>query len=773
MNRASSHSIGVFVISVVVLGAFLVGFSPATGDVFRSQAAPAAQPTPAGERTAEITQTLAPMRGIASVAAGFDFTCALTTGGGVKCWGVGHDGQLGDGTTQARSLPGDVTGLTEGVVAIAAGYQHACAITGSGSVKCWGANDRGQLGDGTTTNRTTPVDAFGLGSGVAALSLDRFSTSRHACALTADGGVKCWGVNDQGELGDGTTITRTLPVDVRGLPGRATAIATGLNHSCALMADGRVMCWGRGAMLGNDAFENSLTPVEVGGLSGVTGIAAGLQHTCVLMRGGVKCWGANFHGELGDGTQRSHDTPMDVSGLTSGVVAIATGTNYTCALTEGGGLKCWGENTRGQLGDGTTDDRATPVDAQGLGSGVVAIGTASWHTCAVTDQGAAKCWGYNSLGQLGDAGRESSTLPVDVVEFGTPQAQAQAGFRPTGVLVPELTTYIPTPVDISTDPAVIGANLLLAALAMIPFSAATELLSRTLAEHESALQRSLRPARWIGRLQQRAEAALGTRLGRPALLDAIKLAGIVLFYGLIFSFLDRNWNPLSITGLYLFVSMAIAFGVVGIADDIAQWRAAKRWGLPADLRLRPTSLLLAVASTAVSRLLALVPGIMFGTPEAFEVDPAALDPHQERRLLKVGAATLIAVGLGVWLLTALTTLAQRADLPEAAAILIGGVESLLLLVFAVAVQNVFVQMLALPGTLGRALLKWNRWLWLGGLLAVTFVFYHTLINPKGDLASALSSTSVIAFLVTVGAFLVFSLAVWAYFRLRERRARQT
>jgi alpha-tubulin suppressor-like RCC1 family protein len=763
MNRASSHSIGAFAVSAVMLGALLVGFSPATGDVSRSPAAPA------GERTAEVTQTLAPMTGITSVAAGFDFTCALTTSGGVKCWGVGHDGQLGDGTTQARSLPGDVTGLT-GVVAIAAGYQHACAITVSG-VKCWGANDRGQLGDGTTTNRTAPVDAFGLGSGVAALSLDRFSTSRHACALTTDGGVKCWGANDQGEIGDGTTITRTLPVDVRGLPGRATAIATGLNHSCALMADGRVACWGRGAMLGNDTFENSLTPVEVAGLSGVTGIAAGLQHTCVLMRGGVKCWGANFHGELGDGTQRSHDTPMDVSGLTSGVVAIAAGTSYTCALTEGGGLKCWGENRQGQLGDGTTDDRATPVDVQDLGSGVVAIGAASWHTCAVTDQGAVKCWGYNSLGQLGNAGRESSTLPVDVMEFGA--AQAQAGFRPTGLLAPELTTYIPTPVDISTDPAVVGANLLLAALAMIPFSAATELLSRTLADHESALQRSLRPARWIGQLQQRADAALGTRLGRPALLDAIKLAGIVLFYGLIFSFLDRSWNPLSITGLYLFVSMAIAFGVVGIADDIAQWRVAKRWGLPADLRLRPASLLLAVASTTVSRLLAFAPGIMFGTPEAFEVDPAALDPQRERRLLKVGAATLIVVGLGVWLLTALTTLAQRANLSEAAAILIGGVESLLLLVFAVAVQNLFVQMLALPGTLGRVLLKWNRWLWLGGLLAVTFVFYHTMINPKGDLASALSSTSVIAFLVTIGAFLLFSLAVWVYFRLRDSRARQT
>ncbi|HJW84385.1 MAG TPA: hypothetical protein VJ754_08765, partial [Anaerolineae bacterium] len=346
------------------------------------------------------------------------------------------------------------------------------------------------------------------------------------------------------------------------------------------------------------------------------------------------------------------------------------------------------------------------------------------------------------------------------------------GFRPAGPLVPELTTYIPTPLDISTDPAVIGANLLFAALATILFTIASEILNRTLAEHDRDLQRVLKPARGVGRVQQRIEAALRTRLGKASRVDATKLIGIMLFYGLIFSCLDRSWNPVSLTGVWLLVTMAIAFGVVGIADDIAQWRAAKRWGLSADLTLRPSNLLLAVASTGFSRVFAVVPGIMFGTPEAFHVDKAALGEQGEARLMKISARTLLLIGAGAWLITILTALVRQSTPTDSLGVLAGGVESLLLLVFAVAAQNIFIQMLALPDTFGRALLRFNRWLWFGGLLAITFVFYHTLINPRGDLVGALSSTNVIAFLATVGAFLVFSLVIWVYFKWQVRRAKR-
>jgi alpha-tubulin suppressor-like RCC1 family protein len=250
----------------------------------------------------------------------------------------------------------------------AGGGQHTCALLSTGAVKCWGSNSYGQLGDGSTTQRTTPVDVSGLSSGVTAISAGYL----HSCALLNTGAVKCWGYNAYGQLGDGSTTRRTTPVDVSGLSSGVTAITTSYHHTCALLNTGAVKCWGyngSGQLGDGTSGTDRLTPVDVSGLSsGVTAISAGYYSTCALLStGAVKCWGTNTYGQLGDGTSGTNRlTPVDVSGLSSGVTAISGGYYYTCALLNTGAVKCWGYNGFGQLGDGSTTQSLTPVGVLGI-----------------------------------------------------------------------------------------------------------------------------------------------------------------------------------------------------------------------------------------------------------------------------------------------------------------------------------------------------------------------------------------------------------------------
>jgi alpha-tubulin suppressor-like RCC1 family protein len=353
------------------------------------------------------------LTGVVAISAGGysggSHTVALKSDGSVWAWGVNSLGQLGDGTTTDRSTPVQVSGLTGVVVAISAGIFHTVAVKGDGSVWAWGYNQEGELGDGTTTSRSTPAPVSGL-TGVVAISAGYFYT----VALKGDGGVWAWGDNSRGQLGDGTTTNRSTPAQVSGLTG-VVAISAAWYHTVALKGDGSVRAWGYNAngQLGDGTTTIRLTPVQVSGLAGVVAISAGLAHTVALKGdGSVSAWGDNIYGQLGDGAQPSRSTPIQVNGLT-GVVAISASGDDSFALKGDGTVWAWGYNASGQLGDGTTTNRSTPVQVVGL-TGVVAISAGAGHTVALKLDGSVWAWGYNDYGQLGDGSTAGRSIPAQV-----------------------------------------------------------------------------------------------------------------------------------------------------------------------------------------------------------------------------------------------------------------------------------------------------------------------------------------------------------------------
>jgi len=365
--------------------------------------------------------------GVTAFGAAMFHTCAVTSAGAVTCWGWNDAGQLGDGTSTSQLTPAAVSGLASGGAGVSAGGWNTCAVTTTGAVRCWGSNDVGQVGDGTTTWRVTPVAVSGLGSGVAAVS----TSGRHACAMTGTGALWCWGNNWWGQLGDGTTTSRPTPVAVSGLGSGAIAIVAGSMHTCAVTGGGAVKCWGNNdtGQLGDGTTTRRFTPVAVSGLeSGAVAVTAGYGHTCALTNAGaVWCWGSNWAGQLGDDTTVDRLTPVAVSGLGSGAAAIAAGSDHTCAATTSGSVLCWGYNGYGQLGDGTNTSALTPVAVSGLGGGVAVLAAGSAANCAVTGAGTAWCWGSGNAGQLGNGSQEWSSVPVRVSAVGSGVATIATG----------------------------------------------------------------------------------------------------------------------------------------------------------------------------------------------------------------------------------------------------------------------------------------------------------------------------------------------------------
>ena len=372
---------------------------------------------------------------------------------------------------QQSALGNPLTQVTQ----ITTGGSRTCALL-DGGVKCWGNNSGGGLGDGTRTFRTTPTDVVGLQEGVVSVA----TAGSHTCALLDTGRVKCWGANLIAELGDGTITTRTSPVDVCQVYDEAleqcdtplssvTAIAAGTFHNCALTEEATVFCWGRNthgqlgavsdgkcsfgggpfplALEGPNPELCSTTALEVAGLTDVVAVDAGGNHTCaVTIEGRVKCWGANLNRELGTPTTEIclevGVVPVDCSTAPVDVclaydeaaaqcdellaaTAVATGGSHTCAVTAAGGAMCWGANFNGALGDGTGlgdvfPPSSPPVDVVGLTQGIAQIAVGTWTSCAVTAEALLFCWGGNEQGQLGDGtgGRsgDRSLVPVSVCE---------------------------------------------------------------------------------------------------------------------------------------------------------------------------------------------------------------------------------------------------------------------------------------------------------------------------------------------------------------------
>jgi alpha-tubulin suppressor-like RCC1 family protein len=369
-------------------------------------------------------------RGITSVVAppGGSYACALTAAGNAWCWGKNLNSQLGDGTTNVSSVKQPVevknglgtAGNLAGIVQIAVGESHACALLRDGSVWCWGANTGGALGVGTMTTSPYPVEVKGLG-GVGFLTGSTWIAAggegnEYSCALLADGYPRCWGSNADGQLGVGNSVGHLFPTPVN-LPG-CVDISAGPQATCARVGSGAVWCWGFNSQgllgVGMTALMVT-TPAEVmvsaggGPLSADAPVSVGGSTQCAVVGGNVWCWGS------------PQKPPTQVLDGTTGspfrsVTSVSAGSDHSCAIVSGGSIWCWGNNSNGQLGDATTTARAFPVkvlDLTGVAATEVVVGAD--FSCALKIDGTLSCWGNNTWGQLGNSTMTQVSSPEPVV----------------------------------------------------------------------------------------------------------------------------------------------------------------------------------------------------------------------------------------------------------------------------------------------------------------------------------------------------------------------
>jgi alpha-tubulin suppressor-like RCC1 family protein len=389
-------------------GAFCGGHSNATGVRLYFDAT---------SRVASVGLTLGPTSvEFASVSGGANHTCAVTTTGAAYCWGSNDRGQLGDDTRIDRSVPTAVSGgLT--FASVGAGYNHSCGVTTGGAAYCWGNNDVGGLGDGSYTDSNVPVAVSGgltfasVGTGLS-----------YSCGLTTAGAAYCWGYNGAGALGNGSGFSGNSNVPLAVAGGHTfSSLTTGFSHTCGVTAIGDAYCWGNNDYgdLGDGTTTHRNVPSLVLG-GPYASVLAGHFHSCGLtIVGSAFCWGFNGFGQLGNGTTTDNSTPNPVPVPVLGGLTFASATvglNHSCGVTTAAAAYCWGGNYDGQLGDSTNTARTVPVAVSG-GLTFGSLDGGDDHTCGVTTAGAAYCWGLNNAGQLGNGTNGFSTnrkFPVAV-----------------------------------------------------------------------------------------------------------------------------------------------------------------------------------------------------------------------------------------------------------------------------------------------------------------------------------------------------------------------
>jgi trimeric autotransporter adhesin len=349
------------------------------------------------------------------LAVGGNTACAVSTLDNLYCWGLNGQGQFGDGSTLGSTLP-RLVASNVAFTSLVIGASHGCGLD-EGDAYCWGLNDRGQLGDGSSDNSLVPVLVEGSAS-FAKLAVG----FAHTCGLTTDGDVYCWGANDSGQLGDGTNEDRVLPTKISGTRAYID-LGVGDVHSCALATTGRVFCWGSNAdrrlgqpTTGGAQVASSNVPMEITNGPNMMSLEIGARHGCAIedaVNGQTYCWGHNSDGQLGDGSTASKNNPTAIS-TAARFATLASGGSHQCGLTSTGDAYCWGRNADGQVGIGSTvTPQTSPVAVTG-GRSFVSLSAGSVSTCGIATDGLVYCWGRGNEGQIGDDDSTTRTAPTPI-----------------------------------------------------------------------------------------------------------------------------------------------------------------------------------------------------------------------------------------------------------------------------------------------------------------------------------------------------------------------